>query len=279
MPSFLKKGIKKNSNKGKKSNGRALTRVQASPWNHRLLPREFQIALKGTITDERTGGQTTQAAVLFPLLEFNSRLPMYAPQLYQIYRFCKIRAIHIKMEVVNTSATQPLTATMCCLPLVRANAIVDPRGMADVPNAICKQVGLSTGMSRIVLNKSYISERELGQSTLSGSEYYQSYSEAISAASQDDFPSVYCGVIASSTGGNWTGIIKYVVTYDLEFTEYEDVAPSMKGSLKTKQKLVKAENERDEDEDSQASWVEPDPSSRAKMKKCLDESRARRIAK
>jgi len=179
----------------------------------------MQFALKGTLTDERTGGQTTQAAVLFPLLEYNARLPFYASQLYQIYRFSRITAIHVQMEVVNTSSTAPLTAVMCCLPLVRANAITDPRGMADVPNALCKQVGLSTGMSRVVLNKTYVSQKELGQSILSGSEFYQTYSEALSAASQNDFPAIYCGVIASQTGANWTGIMKYVITYHVEFSD------------------------------------------------------------
>jgi len=193
---------------------------------------------------------------------------MYAPQLYQIYRFAKITAIHIHMEVVNTSATAPLTVVMCCLPLVRANAITDPRGMSDVPNAITKQVGLSTGMSRVVLNKTYVAQRELGQSILSGSEFYQTYSEALAAATQDNFPSIYCGVIASQSGANWTGIMKYVVTYHVEFSEYDDTAPTYKvkdANLRQKE-LQQTEMCEKEDFSDEPSWVEPTPSSRAKMR-------------
>jgi len=254
------------------------------PWRHRVLPHEFQIALKMTRTDERTGGQTTQAATKWPLLEFNANLPMFAAQLYQIYRFARITAIHLQMEVVNTSSTQPLTCVMCVLPLVRVNAITDPRAVSDVPNAITKQVGLSTGMSRVVLNKTYVSQKELGQSILSGSEFTQTYSEALSAASQDDFPSIYAGVIASSTGGNWTGIIKYVAIYHLEFSEYDssDIAVRKPNSEmivnpKHKGKVLRVPptgelGEEDLDE-SEESWAEQPPLTRAKVKKVTDESR------
>lgn len=236
------------------------------------MPREIQFALKGTITDERTGGQTTQAAVILPLLEFNNQVPMYAAELFQIYRLARITAIHVQLEVVNTSATAPLTAVMCCLPLVRANSITDPRGMAHVPNAISKQAGLSTGMSRVVLNKTYISQKELGQSILSGSEFYQSYSEALAPATNQDFPAIYCGVIASQTGANWTGIMKYVITYHVEFTEFEDTNPTLLKPPSSKKKISKdLEEEMDEEEDfNDKSWVEPTPSSRAKMRAALE---------
>jgi len=235
------------------------------------LPHEFQISLKRTATDERTGGQTTQAATKWPLLEFNGVLPLFAAELYQIYRFCRITAIHLQMEVVNTSSTQPLTCVMCVLPLVRVNAITDPRGMSDIPNALTKQVGLSTGFSRVVLNKTFVAQKELGQSIHSGSEFTQTYSEALSAASQDDFPSIYAGVIASSTGGNWTGIIKYVATYHLEFSEYDTSNLTKKQGIVDSQRVgskttYREEESMEEDVPDSRSWVEPPPHHRAKMK-------------
>lgn len=202
---------------------------------------------------------------------------MYAPELYQIYRLCKITGIHVQAEVVNTSATAPLTAVMCVLPLVRANAVTDPRGMSDVPNAITKQVGLSTGMSRVVLNKTYQSERELGHSAISTDVAYRTYSQALSAATLDNYPCIYMGVIASQTGANWTGIIKYVITYHVEFCEYDDQAPTMM-KLGVAAKPSKRNEDMDdgqEDDSEEPSWVEPTPGDRAKLRK-LNESRQNR---
>jgi len=197
---------------------------------------------------------------------------MYASQFYQIYRFAKITAIHVRAEVVNTSSTTPLTATMACMPLVRANATTDPRSASDIPNAITKQCGLSTGMSRVVLDKTFISQRELGQSILCGQEYYQTYSEALSAATLDDFPCIYVGVI-SSNGVSWTGIIRYVVTYHIEFSEYDDVAPAATINSQPALKGVvpgRLMREEVEPEDGSNSWVEPTPSLRARMIKVKD---------
>lgn len=189
-------------------------------WRFPLLPREFQVALKTSYTDQRTGGQTTHASRINPLFEFSGNLPAFCPELYQVYRLARIRAIHVDMEVVNTSASQPLTATVCCVPLSSANAIVDPRNVASIPNSVSRQVGIAAGMSRVRIQKTFIGEKEFGQLAVSGLDFSQTYGEALATAVLGDCPAIYAGVIATVTGGNWTGVIRYVYTYHIEFTEY-----------------------------------------------------------
>jgi len=142
-----------------------------------------------------------------------------SPELFQIYRLARIKAINISMEVINTSST-PLTATVCCLPLTIAQGVIDPRNISSIPGSITRQVGIATGMSRTRIIKTFVGEKELGQSALSGKEYSQSFSEALLPAVESDFPAIYSGVISTVSSATWTGVINYVYTWHIEFTEY-----------------------------------------------------------
>jgi len=190
-----------------------------SRWRFPTLPRQFQISLRSTYTDQRTGGQTTQAQKVVPLFEFNGTFPAMSPELFQIYRLARIKAINISMEVINTSSV-PLTATLCCLPLTIAQGVTDPRNISSIPGSLTRQVGISTGMSRSHLTKTFVGEKELGQSALSGKEYSQTFSEALLPAVETDLPAIYSGVISTVNSASWTGVINYVYTWHIEFTEY-----------------------------------------------------------
>lgn len=210
-----------------------------------LLPREFNCALCYEYHDERTGGQTTQASRNWPLLEFNTQLPRYAAELYQIYRHARIMAIDVSMSIVNTSNTEVLFASMGCLPLANVNAITNPQQIVAVPGSVRTQIGLSTGTSVKTLRKRFVSEKELGELTAGSNTYLQTYSEALSAAVWTELPCIYAGVIASRSGASWTGIIDYRVTYHIRWSEYSipalGVGPGLAESM---------------EEDS---YVEPEP--------------------
>jgi len=184
------------------------------------MPREFEIALTYYYHDERTGGQTTQASRVHPLCEFGTSLPRYASELYQIYRHARIMALDVKMDVVNTSSSEPLLSAIGVLPLVNCNAITNPQTIMSVPGTVFKQIGLSTGLSKCTLRKRCITEKELGELTIGSQTYLQTYSEALSAAVWTELPAVYIGTIAAKNGATWTGIIDYSITYHLRFSEY-----------------------------------------------------------
>lgn len=220
------------------------------------LPKEFEISLKGYYHDERTGGQTTQASRRTPLCEFDTQLPRYAAEFYQIYRHARIMAIDVKMNVVNTSSTEPLIAAMVALPLAVVNGITTPQTVASVPGHVLKQVGLSTGMSRAVLHHRFVSERELGELTIGSNTYLQTYSEALSSAVWTELPCIYAGVIAARTGATWTGIIDYEYTYHLRFSELNIPSLGMPPlSAKSPPYYINAQQEMTEEDDEE--WVQP----------------------
>lgn len=218
------------------------------------MPKEFEVALKYFYHDERTD-RTTQSARIQPLLEFNTQLPRYAAELYQIYRHARIMAIDIRMEVVNTSSTEAMIAAIGVLPLVNANAITSPQTIASVPGSVFKQIGLATGMSRQVLSKRYVSERELGELTSGSNAYLQTYSEALSSAIWTELPAIYSGVIAAKNGATWSGIVDYVLTFHLRFSEFN--IPSL--GLKPKLNPKSEEFEPSEMEEAMEEWVQPPP--------------------
>jgi len=190
------------------------------PSRFPLLPKELQCALTYEYHDERVGGQTAQAARITPLVEFNTQLPRFAAELYQIYRHARIMAIDFTMDIVNTSSTTTLIAAVGCLPLANCNSITDPKTIISVPGSIRKQIGLSTGTSRATIRKRFVTCRELGELTIGSNTYLQTYSEALSSAVWTELPAIYSGVIASNTGGNWTGIIDYRLTFHIRWSEY-----------------------------------------------------------
>lgn len=190
-----------------------------SRWRFPVLPRTLQVCLRSTYTDQRTGGQVDQAARVQPLFEYNTAFPGMSPELFQIYRLSRIKAISISMEVVNTSTT-PLTATVVCLPYAIATAIVDPRNISSIPGSVTRQVGIATGMSRAKIFRTYIGEAELGESASSGLEFAQTFAQAQAAATQTKLPAIYSGVISTVSSATWTGVINYIYDWHVEFTEY-----------------------------------------------------------
>jgi len=183
-----------------------------------LLPREIEFALTGFYHDQREA-LTTQSSRITPLCEFNTQLPRFGAEFYQIYRHARIMAIDIQMEVVNLS-TEPLLAALGCLPLVNANAITNPQTIISVPGTVYKQVGSSTGASRIIMKKRFVTEKMLGELTIGSQTYLQTYSEALSSAIWTELPAIYAGVIAAKNGATWSGIVDYRYTYHIRWSEY-----------------------------------------------------------
>jgi len=191
-----------------------------------------------------------------------------SPELFQIYRLARIKAISISMEIINTSNT-PLTATLCCLPLTIAQGVTDPRNISSIPGSITKQVGIATGMSRSRIVRTFVGEKELGQSALSGKEYSQSFSEALLPAVESDFPAIYSGVISTVTSASWTGVVNYVYTWHIEFTEY---TTGLTGSIdpRKQEKAVTKDSFDQEDVDS-----DYEESRKGKSKACKDKRQFR----
>jgi len=152
---------------------------------------------------------------------------------------------------VNTSSTEPITFGCAVLPLVQAQAVSTPFNIADLPRAYLKHVGFATGVGSVSFTRTFNVDDYLGTISTSGSEFKQTYSQALSSAVQSDFPAIYCGTIASKTGATWTGIMEYRLTYRLEWTEL--TVPGVSSLLGREKPEPQMEVASDDDDDFGAS--------------------------
>jgi hypothetical protein len=184
------------------------------------LPREFEFSSKYSTYDIRLAN-TTPATKVFGLLDFYNQLPSYTASVYQIYKFARINAITLKVEVVCTG-TEPVIIAADILPYSQAiSTSVDPHFIASRPRAISKITGSSTGMSKATLSKTYQTAECLGQLDYSDSAW-QSYSEAISVLPNADNPFLCISVDSVLSTGTWAAEIVYHVTYHMQFFEQQD---------------------------------------------------------
>lgn len=190
----------------------------SSPALFPRLPRQLEVSLKGQYMDQQTGGSTFPANRAYALTEFDTHLPRFAAELYQIYRYARITAVGITMDIVNTSSTQPLYAALAVVPYAEATGSWAPFHYTEMPGSVTTSVGLSSGASQRRIRKLAITDRELGAMTTSGNEFAQTYSQALAAATRIDAPAIV-GSVQSETGASWTGVIRYEVVYHIQFYE------------------------------------------------------------
>lgn len=180
------------------------------------LPRELSVSLTYKYQDIRTAN-VVPSSYRFGLFYFMNQLPMYAPELFQIYKFAKIDATRVHAEVINTG-TYPIKFAMAAIPYNDGGSTVTPNNIEERPGAIVRCLGLATGMSRVAVTKSFNSLRELGSPVYSRN-YWEDYSSAVTTAPSDiEAP---CIIVATgSTDGSaatcaWS--VNYDVTYSITF--------------------------------------------------------------
>ena len=212
-----------------------------------MLPEEFQTCLVYSKHEDKTAGQTTPWNMVQPLCEFNTNLPRFAPELFQIYRKARIMRIDVVASITNTSTTEPLITTCACLPFVDASvSTLSPITLADWPKATIIQTGVANGISVKVLRKSYSVASELGEQNV-GRTFFQDYSEAITSGVLGDLPAIYVGTVASKPGATWTALFQYEFRMHIRFSGLN--YPSI--GLKKPNSFLKLEETEDEDEISE----------------------------
>jgi hypothetical protein len=196
------------------------TTVHYGKATYPKLPREMEFSSKYSTYDIRAAN-TTPSTRLFGLIDFYNQLPAYAASFYQIYKYARINAITLEVEVVCTG-TEPVIIAADILPYTQANSsLVDPHFIASRPRAISKITGSATGMSRVSLRKTWKTAECTGQLNYSDVAW-QSYSEALSVIPDPDHPFLCVSVDSVLSSGTWAAEVVYHVTYHMQFFEQQD---------------------------------------------------------
>jgi hypothetical protein len=187
------------------------------------MPSEMQMALRHRDTDIRVDYNLPSYRT-FGLFEFLTHQPMYSRILYQLYKFARITAVNVKMEVVNTGSTA-VTASMCVLPWIDTPAgggpVLDPQDAAEYPRSITKQVGNSTGMSKATLQRTWPAFDQLGQPVYSPDFWVTATQAASSTPVNPDQPVVYCVIDATDGTLNWSANVSYTLTFHVQWFNLE----------------------------------------------------------
>ena len=184
------------------------------------LPQEMEFSSAYSTYDIRAAN-TTPSVQIFGLIDFYNQLPAFAASFYQIYKYARINAVTVHVELVSTGS-EPLIIAADVLPYSQANSsLVDPHYIAARPRAISRIVGGSSGASRVVLRKTWKTAETLGQLNYSDSAW-QSYTEALSVLPDADHPFVCVAVDSVLSSATWAGEAVYRVTYHMQFFELQD---------------------------------------------------------
>jgi hypothetical protein len=223
-----KKGHSKGKGKGqasKVSHGSYNTNPHYARALVPKLPRELEFSSMYSTYDIRLAN-TTPAVRIFGLIDFYNQLPAYAASFYQIYKYARINAITLHVELVTTG-TEPMIIAADILPYTQANSTaVDPHFIASRPRAISRICGASAGMSRVTLNRTYKTAESLGQLNYSDSAW-QSYSEALSVIPDPDHPFLCISMDSVNAAGIWGADAAYRITYHMQFFELQDPSLTM----------------------------------------------------
>lgn len=162
-------------------------------------------------------------AVRFGLFEFLGDTPQYLPQLYTMYKFAKLIAVHIRMEVINTG-TAPLLIAMATMPYSDTSTTMDPRQIQERPRSVSTTVGASTGTSKGVISRTYYAFDEMGQPVYDRT-FWITQLQSLSTSPVDaDEPTILAGVgNVDPAATSVTFVANYQVTYHIQFFDLENV--------------------------------------------------------
>lgn len=152
----------------------------------------------------------------FGLFEFLNDVPGYTTELYTLYRYAKIHAVSVHIDIINNGGT-PLTVAMAAVPDNSLTSSTTPRELTEARGSVYVMTGGSSAYNRATLKKLYFSENELGQRTFEKA-HWITQAQAVSAAVRNREDPLIAVISQASDGvssSSW--ILTYRCVYHVEW--------------------------------------------------------------
>jgi len=182
----------------------------------------MQFSSRWTQTTKNTLNAVAQYNRTIGLFNFLNQIPEYAPEMYTLYRYCRITGVDVTLEVSaqTTSGANAfgIEAAMARIPFDQSAGITPQalRLVRDSRYSLISQIG----MNRCVLRAHYGSFDELGNPVYDRI-YWQSLADAsVTTPTDVSTPVVACSV-RSVVGDNAIVSCNLTVCYHLQFFELE----------------------------------------------------------
>jgi hypothetical protein len=179
------------------------------------MPTELSVALRYTDTLSYTLAASTNFA--YGMLEFLSFRPLYTDQLYSLYRYCKVTAVDVQIEVNNTGSTA-MQYAMGYVPQLAASTMSYAR-LTERAGTVHKNVSAKGGMDRAIISKTFGVEKCLGEPVLS--KYWVSNSQSLSTSPIDVNEPVISVALQNLEGSVFSAAVALRITYHCQFFSLE----------------------------------------------------------
>jgi hypothetical protein len=210
-------GRKKRSNgKGLQSSGPTYNlSAYTGPVRSPKMPHELSVALTYASQDE-FGTAASPVITTNGMLEYLNHNPLYSAQLFQIYRYCKITAFEVEIDVFN-KGTNPIEVVVGSCPQVEVSTMTAAR-LAEKTTSVKKIVSSAGGLDRCRIRKFFNNMAILGEPFTS--KYWMSYSQSLSTTPIDVNEPVLA-VLLAFAGGSTTisAVLNYRYKYHCQFFE------------------------------------------------------------
>lgn len=226
---MTRKIIKSNKRSHKRrAHGKARVRQDLLPSAPRFgpMPKTIKLMLTYRNSVELSLTSGVNRSYSYGLLEYGNQLPLYAAQLYQLYKYSRIYRVDIETQA---NAVPGGTAYGFDIALGRmtwdecGSGAISPDTVALTNGAVHGKGGLYMGKP-ITLRKSFDSERELGN-PIYGVDSWQTYIQAQTVSGTPFNPWAVIAVASTPSTGSVNVSMTTTVAYHIEFFSL-DMSPS-----------------------------------------------------
>jgi len=235
-----KKNSNRRQNRPAQHRGPVFSQVSHTPCRFPAFPKQLQF--------HSTWSQTldinlfaTQYNRRVGLFSFNGQLPLYATSMYNLYRYCRIVGVHVKLTLAP-DVTGEYSAVEMCMARVPFDegASPTPAFLQRVRGSKYALTGSSAGTRPQVIQGFWGSFDELGNPVYDKS-FWQTETEAGSTSLDPDEP-VIAVAVRSVAGQTATVSLNLEVRYHMEFFDlhYDDTAVSLNDNTTVKTKVQKS---------------------------------------
>lgn len=190
------------------------------PVRFPLFPRQLQFCSTWTQTREVDLGSTSFNTAI-GLFDYLAKLPEYAVEAYNLYRYSRICAVDVVLSVAGESdeANQNYSYEVAMAKVPFDQSTLGPQALRLVRGSKYN-LSSTSGMNRIVQRGHYGAFDELGNPVYSR-DYWQTQAEALLITPIDTNRPVIALAVSSVNGNRGLVAINVSVTYHMQFFELE----------------------------------------------------------
>jgi hypothetical protein len=161
---------------------------------------------------------TTPILLRFGLVEFYNKLPLYLLEMYNLYEYCLVRRVDLRVTFTNTGST-PVTVCLGAYPFNEIDVtITTPEQFETGRYSTWRLAGIATGDSSVNLRRSFDVQQITGLPFTDKSHWIDKTRAQIASTGAVDPHEMSLFVNVANSGVQmWSGYVDVQATYHMEF--------------------------------------------------------------